>query len=99
MERLSQLKTLFASKAIAPETWFLLRNSDAQDYIRTGHELGFRLLGVDGFRITAQGAFQPMQEWSNDVHDYNGIDFVSETLAFISKLSPDATFEVVFEEN
>ncbi len=100
MKNLAQLNAEFASKAIDPCILFLLRSEDALAYINRGQTLGLRLLGVEGFRITKEGGFQPVQEWSNDIADYGGTDFVKDTFALITTLvANEATFQVVFEEN
>ncbi len=99
MSALTQLEAEFKHRAIAPDGFFLLKVADAEEYIRRGQSVGLRLLGIEGFRITEQGAFKPVQEWSNDIACYTGTDFVKDTLAFIRTLDGyDATFQIIFQE-
>ncbi|MFN9325984.1 MAG: hypothetical protein ACK6A5_11440, partial [Flavobacteriales bacterium] len=72
---------------------------DAVQYILSGKELGLDLLGVEGFRVTEAGAFQPRQEASNDIAYYTGDDFVTETIRFIQNQSSTYWYQVGFSDS
>ena len=57
----------FASRALAPETLFLLSARDALALLDRCLLEGYAVLGVEGFRVTDQGAYQPDQRYSNDI--------------------------------
>jgi hypothetical protein len=78
---LAELKAEFRDKALDPDDMFLLAGQDAIDFIDRSIANGFRLLGVEGFRITPFGAIQPDQDQSNDIADVDLTDaeFVEET--------------------
>jgi hypothetical protein len=98
MGKLEELKSAYLSKALAGDTLFLLRLEDAVEFILRGNELGLHLLGVEGFRVTEAGAFQPEQEASNDIIDYAGDDFVKETVRFIQSQSSPYWYQVGFSD-
>ena len=82
---LAELKAEFRDRALAPDTLFLLNGHDAIAFIERAAAQGFRLLGVEGFRITDRGAYQPEQDQSNDLADVNVSDaeFIESTKTLI----------------
>ena len=78
---LAELKAAFRDRALDPDGMFLLTGTDAIEFIDRSVANGFRLLGVEGFRITPFGAYQPEQDQSNDIADVDLTDteFVEET--------------------
>ena len=96
MEKLEELKSAYLSKALAGDTLFLLRLEDAVEFIIRGNELGLHLLGVEGFRVTPAGAYQPVQEASNDIVDYSGKDFVGDTIALVRRQPATLWYQVAF---
>ncbi len=93
------LREQFQSKALEPETLFLLNSDDAIQFLEAGIALGIEFGGVEGFRITDQGAYQPRQEFSNDFYDWKGTyeAFIQDTKRLILKgASLGIRFEIVF---
>ena len=82
---LAELKAEFRDRALDPDGLFLLNGPDAIAFIERGIANGFRLLGVEGFRITDFGGYQPEQDQSNDIADVNVSDaeFIESTKALI----------------
>lgn len=82
-----------------PDCLFLLSPEDALRFIEGGAQKGLRLVGVEGFIITASGAFQPRQEHSNDFADerMTTASFVEATKRFIEeRKAKPLWFEIVF---
>lgn len=101
-ESLSVLKNNFFNKAIQPETLFLLSPKNALEFIEMGVNLGLTLTGVEGFVVTPGGAFQPYQDFSNDVFDWpkDKSEFIEATKKLVaSGFGGDIFFQVVFDEN
>lgn len=98
---LTELRNKFRSRALDPDGLFLLNADIALEYIDAGKASGLKLLGVDGFRITEQGAYQPSQEFSTDIVDFNG-DAVACELRSRDLLALGAPlgirYEIVFGE-
>lgn len=85
--RSDELRQRFQSKAIEPETLFLLSSRDAIAYLDDAISCGMRLEGIEGFLITSGGAYQPQQGYSNDIADARGMqydDFVAATRELIA---------------
>jgi hypothetical protein len=99
MAKLEELKSAYVSKALAADTLFLLRLEDAIEFILRGNELGLHLLGVEGFRVTSAGGYQPVQEASNDIVDYAGKDFVEDTIEFVRSQPVIFWYQVVFSDS
>ncbi|MGA2853889.1 MAG: hypothetical protein ABSE90_07160 [Verrucomicrobiota bacterium] len=100
IETVNELKGRFRAVAKDPDGLFLLSPEDTLRFIESGDENGLRLVGIEGFVITAGGAFQPCQEHSNDFADagMTTVSFVKETKRFIEeRKSKPLWFEVVFE--
>lgn len=77
---------------------FLLRPADAVEFIDECAAAGLRIEGVEGFAVTAGGAYQVRQEHSNDIADttLSPAAFAEATKAFVSEPSRrDVWFEVV----
>jgi len=96
---ISQLKEEFSDRAKCPESLFLLNPHDAIDFIQRGRSLKLTLAGVEGFTITEQGAYQPHQEFSNDIMDSNSSqeDFVDSTTNLIlANPEKEIWYQIVF---
>jgi hypothetical protein len=52
---------------LAPDTLFLLSARDALALLDRCLLEGYAVLGVEGFRVTDRGAYQPDQRYSNDI--------------------------------
>ena len=100
MRGLVKLRAEFTPKAVDPERLLLLNASDALEFILRATELDEELAGVEGFRVTKHGAFQPMQEFSTDSADVNctKAEFVELTNGVIrAGAARNVHFQVVFE--
>jgi hypothetical protein len=86
---LTELKAEFRDRALEPDTLFLLNGPDAIAFIERAAAHGFRLMGVEGFRITDLGAYQPEQDQGNDIADVNLSD--AEFVESTKKLIRDGT--------
>jgi hypothetical protein len=97
---LSLLKEEFRSRAESPDNLFLLSAVDAVEFVQCGERLKLRLAGVEAFRMWKSGAFQPVQDFSNDSaeFDLSNDEFVKSTLELIRKGGASGLwFQVVFE--
>lgn len=76
----------FASRALEPETLFLLSARDALALLDRCLLEGYAVLGVEGFRVTDLGSYQPDQRYSNDIADgaMDQASFVTSTKQLIS---------------
>ncbi len=93
------LREQFQSKALEPETLFLLNSDDAIQFLEAGIASGLELGGVEGFRITDQGAYQPRQEFTNVYLNRKGTyeAFIQDTKELMLKgASAGIRFEVFF---
>jgi len=99
-KQLDVLKEEFRPQAQRPDDLFLLSANDAANFVRRGNSLGGRLAGIEGFKKTVGGAYQPQQEFSNDAADARSTEaFVSDTLLLIEKGGLEGLlFQVVFEQ-
>ncbi|HEX8899868.1 hypothetical protein [Vitreimonas sp.] len=100
MTSLIDLRTEFAPRAVDSDRLFLLSASDALEFITRATNAGQELAGVEGFRITEHGAFQPLQEFSTDSADVQcgKAEFVELTNAVVQAgAAKNVYFEVVFE--
>jgi hypothetical protein len=98
--KLSEIHLKYANKAKREGSLFLLDANDAIRFIEDCASEGLKLLGVEGFKITKEGAFQPHQEHSNDIVDSKRSDFVHETKEFIrEREGMGIWFEVVCSED
>lgn len=98
--KLSDIQLNYAKKAKKAGNLFLLAASDAISFIEDCTSSNIKLLGVEGFKITKEGAFQPHQEHSNDIVDSQCSDFVHETKEFIREREEMGIwFEVVCSED
>lgn len=100
-KKVEDLKRSFYEKALVPETLFLLSPEAALTYLDAGLILGLKLAGVEGFRITSGGAYQPSQSFSNDISETSddGIEFAKITKELMRKgMQENIYFQVVFEE-
>ncbi len=98
---LSEVKNKYMDRAKEVGSVFLLQPIDALGFLEDCLACGLKLEGVEGFSITADGAYQPHQEHSNDISDTTSSqsEFVEETKKFISKrIGTGIWFEVVFSE-
>lgn len=99
-KQLNELKSEFRANAERPDDLFLLRPEDATRMIEKGVALGLQLAGIEAFRLTPEGAFQPEQDFSNDAVDstLSHVEFVQATLKLIRRSEfRHYLFEVVFE--
>jgi hypothetical protein len=97
---LNRLQEEFRQRAKSSDILFLLSPSDALQFLERAHQLGLELAGIDGFRITEQGGFQPCQEHSNDITDSNTDreTFYRQTRDFIrQRLDSGIWFQLIFE--
>src|SRR5688572_5984560 len=95
------LRARYRDRALAPETLFLLNANDAIDFLDDARSAGLVLAGVEGFSITDAGAYQPRQDFSNDIADFGGSEdrFVEETRNLIRRgASAGIRFQIVLEE-
>jgi len=86
---------------VAPETLFLLNSVTAIDLIERATKEGAKLAGVEGFLITTAGAYEPRQDFSNDIASWQGsvAEFVDSTREMIARgAKAGIRFQVVFEE-
>jgi len=98
--KLSEIQLKYAKKAKKAGSLFLLAANDAIRFIEDCTSEDLKLLGVEGFKITKEGAFQPQQEHSNDIIDSKSSDFVRETKEFIrEREGMEIWFEVVCSED
>lgn len=98
---LCSLREHFRRYAVAPETLFLLNPENAVDLIERATSKGAKLAGVEGFVITSAGAYEPRQDFSNDVADWQGskLEFVETTKELIERgAKTGIRFQVVFED-
>jgi hypothetical protein len=70
--KLRDLRAQFRGRALAPETLFLLNADDAIDIVEKGTAEGARLAGVEGFLVSDAGAYEPRQDFSNDIAGWRG---------------------------
>ena len=99
---ISNVKNRYKNRAKEVGSVFLLKPSDALNFIEECVASGLKLEGVEGFSITEEGAYQPHQEHSNDISDAacNQREFVEETKKFIcERIGTGIWFEVVFSEH
>lgn len=97
-ERLLRLQ--YFERALAPDTLFLLNTNDALELLDEAHQVGLILLGIEGFLVTDTGAFQPRQDFSNDLSDWHGPEdqFIEATKALISQgASIGIRFQIVLD--
>jgi hypothetical protein len=98
--KLRNLRAQFRCHAVAPDTLFLLNSKDAIDLVERATAEGIKLAGVEGFLVTDAGAFEPQQDFSNDVADWNGPpqEFLRRTKELIGRgTNTRIRFQVVFE--
>jgi hypothetical protein len=96
-----QLRARYRDRALAPDTLFLLNANDAIEFLDEAHSAGLVLAGVEGFLVTDAGAYQPRQDFSNDMADFEGSGdrFVEETKNLVRQgASVGIRFQIVFEE-
>jgi hypothetical protein len=100
-DRIEALERAFREKSVSKHPSLLLLNAnDALDFLGAGLAQGLSLAGVEGFRVTDSGAFQPLQDFSNDRAEYEGMtaDFVRDTEELIKRgAGAGIHFEVVFD--
>ena len=90
----------FAERAVEPETLFLLNSEDAMDFIEEIQACGILVSGVEGFQITETGAYQPRQDFSNDIGDQAcGYEFFLEGTKCLIRKGAEfgIRFQVVLE--
>ena len=100
MNDLVNLRAEFTPRAVDPKRLFLLSASDALEFITRATNAGQELAGVEGFRITEHGAFQPLQEFSTDSADVQctKAEFVELTSGVVrAGAAKNVHFQVVFE--
>lgn len=91
-----ELKKKYKNKTVS-EGWFLLTASDALDLIKYGLGQKMELGIVEGFLKSAEGAFEPRQEYSsNQFMNLDEEDYKLKTSELIKSFSnvPDLYFEV-----
>jgi hypothetical protein len=71
---------------LAPETLCLLSAQDALALLERCIIEGYQVLGVEGFRVTDLGAYQPDQRHSNDIGSVaaDQVSFVASTKKLIA---------------
>jgi hypothetical protein len=97
---LRDLRAQFRKYAIEPERLFLLNAEQALELVERATAGGARLAGIEGFLITAAGAYQPRQDFSNDASAWDGTpdQFVQSTKELIRGGAADGIrFQVAFE--
>jgi hypothetical protein len=98
---LRELRERFRMHAIEPDALFLLNVENALDFIEEATAVAARLAGVEGFLVTTGGAFEPRQDFSNDIAGWRGSSrqFLDSTKALIERgASVGIRFQVVFED-
>ena len=83
----AELRGRFASRALEPETLFLLNPADGMEFLECAMASGLRVCGVEGFAISDSGAYEPRQDFSSDVADcpVSYEVFLSETIGLVEK--------------
>lgn len=97
---LSDLRARFREYAIEPERLFLLNAEKALELVDVAAEGGAHLAGIEGFLITSAGAYEPRQDFSNDVAAWRGSppEFLASTKELIRRgASAGIRFQVIFE--
>lgn len=98
---LRDLRERFRKHAIEPDALFLLNAEKALEFVEAATAAGARLAGVEGFLVTTGGAFEPRQDFSNDIAGWRGSSrqFLDSTRALIVRgASVGLRFQVVFED-
>lgn len=99
-EKISELRLAYKDKALAKNTLYLLDAENAVAFIAAASASDLPLLGIDGFRLSEQGAFQPDQDFSNDISDFCGTrsEFYEATKKLVTEgADENIYFQVVFE--
>lgn len=97
---LSDLRAQFHKYAVEPEKLFLLNAEKALELVEVATAGGASLAGVEGFLITTAGAFEPRQDFSNDIAAWQGSsrEFLDSTRDLIRRgATAGIRFQVIFE--
>jgi hypothetical protein len=97
---LSHLRAQFRSFALEPETLYLLNSEKAIDLIERATAEGASLAGVEGFVATSAGAYEPRQDFSNDIAGWQGSssEFVESTRELLERgAHAGVRFQVIFD--
>lgn len=99
--KLSDLRAQLREHAVAPETLFLLNAEHAIVLLEKATVVGVRLAGVEGFLVSEAGAYEPRQDFSNDIAEWLGSssEFVESTKELMRRgVGIGIRFQVVFED-
>jgi hypothetical protein len=99
--KLNEIQDRYTDRAIQFGSQFLLKPKDAIEYLKDCITNDFKLDGVEGFLITENGAYQPSQEDSNDIVEYDCThqEFTELTKSFIADRSQmNILFDVAITE-
>lgn len=99
--KLRDLRTEFRGHAVAPESLFLLNAESAIDFVEKATAEGASLAGVEGFLVSDAGAYEPRQDFSNDIAGWRGSPsaFVESTKELMRRgVSIGIRFQIVFED-
>ncbi len=94
-----ELKGKYKNKTVG-EGWFLLSSNDAVKFIEEGFDKGLKLVAVEGFLRSPEGAFEPRQEHGSDQFmNLNTDEFKRKAFELIesSSQTPNVFFEVWME--
>lgn len=92
---LKPIEAEFVPKGTVRGGILILRSQDALDMVRRCREQGIRVLGLDGFKVTAT-ITQPVMEQSIDLGSIAGSDAWSKAESFLAERGgSDLYFEVV----
>ncbi len=97
-----RVRSPYASRALEPDSLFLLRPKDALDMIEAGSDVGLAVLGIEGFIVAAR-SYQPVQELSvsiglEDTPTLRRSVAADVRALLTSDLPLDIYFDVVFGE-
>lgn len=99
---IEQLRADYRSRAKEPDTLFLLNRGDALKFVDDALSHGFTLLGIESFRVTSAGAYQPIQDFSSDVAEVSlpPDEFAASTIRLIdsSRELGDLWFQIVLDD-
>jgi hypothetical protein len=87
----------FESVGLTVGSIFLLRPDDAKTFVRECETRGFRILGIEGFRVHEGPKIQPIQEISTELGGFAGDTWKQTIEDLEGPFAADIWFEVVHE--
>lgn len=93
--KLTEMEEAFSDVAFIRGGVFLLRASDALNFVEANRLASIPILGIEGFRVFESGKIQPQQEHTADF-EMDGANTHDEATRFLEeRLHSDLWFEVV----